>query len=104
MVRVRCRLDHGSWSEWSNTTSVKIPDCKSHKFFAPSLALQQGVTCTNICYFLFRFSEGETVLDIGLYFLFNSISSSDVYRGDEEETVSLLQKEKRYITLYIKLR
>lgn len=28
LVQVRCRPDHGFWSEWSDSAYIKVPDCK----------------------------------------------------------------------------
>ncbi|TNN28639.1 prolactin receptor [Liparis tanakae] len=29
VVEVRCKPDHGFWSEWSSTSYIKVPDCKT---------------------------------------------------------------------------
>ena len=29
LVEVRCKPDHGFWSEWSSTSYIKVPDCKT---------------------------------------------------------------------------
>lgn len=29
LVQVRCKPDHGFWSEWSSPSHIKVPDCKT---------------------------------------------------------------------------
>lgn len=29
LVQVRCKPDHGFWSEWSTTSYIRFPDCKT---------------------------------------------------------------------------
>lgn len=29
LIQVRCKPDHGFWSEWSSTSYIKVPECKT---------------------------------------------------------------------------
>lgn len=36
VVQVRCKPDHGFWSEWSSPSHIKVPDCKTHTAYSIS--------------------------------------------------------------------
>ncbi|XP_054628343.1 prolactin receptor b isoform X2 [Dunckerocampus dactyliophorus] len=51
MVQVRCRLDHGIWSEWSDTSYVKIPNntAKEKPLWILVLALSASLFLAALC-------------------------------------------------------
>lgn len=52
LVQVRCKPDHGFWSEWSSPSHIKVPDCKT----STDSILQYTSQCIYhlTCSFLFK--------------------------------------------------
>ncbi|XP_023285070.1 prolactin receptor-like [Seriola lalandi dorsalis] len=46
-IQVRCKPDHGFWSEWSSTSEIKVPDCKisTNNYLQYTTLHSYAITC-----------------------------------------------------------